>query len=150
MYIQLQYLSILLGLLVTGDRTLPCTQQPAPGHTVELRISKVNTAEGQMMIAVYNDAAHFLTNKTVKAVIVPVQTEGELPVLLRDLVSGEYAISVFHDVNGNGILDKNILGIPTEPYGFSNDARGRFGPPKFRDAAVRVDGETDTVHIRLK
>lgn len=44
---------------------------------------------------------------------------------------GEYAIRVFHDVNGNKKLDTNFLGIPKEPYGFSNNAKSRFGPPDY-------------------
>jgi len=47
---------------------------------------------------------------------------------------GTYAISFVHDENENGKLDTNFLGIPTEGYGASNDARGTFGPPKFKDA----------------
>jgi len=47
---------------------------------------------------------------------------------------GQYAIKVFHDENANGELDINFLGIPKESYGFSNHARGRFGPPPFAEA----------------
>ncbi len=60
---------------------------------------------------------------------------------------GEYAISAFYDTNHNGELDKNLLGIPTEPYGFSNNARGSFGPAKFEDAAftIHADETTDLI-----
>ncbi|HRD53082.1 MAG TPA: DUF2141 domain-containing protein, partial [Flavobacteriales bacterium] len=47
------------------------------------------------------------------------------------LPAGPHAVKVFHDVNANGKLDTNKIGIPNEPYGFGNDARGRFGPPSF-------------------
>ena len=47
----------------------------------------------------------------------------------RDLPPGAYALSVFHDADANGTLDSNVAGLPTERYGFSRDARGRFGPP---------------------
>jgi uncharacterized protein (DUF2141 family) len=43
------------------------------------------------------------------------------------------AISSYHDVNQNGWLDDNWFGVPTEPYGFSNNARGSFGPPKYEE-----------------
>ena len=53
-----------------------------------------------------------------------------------------------HDKNANGKLDSNIVGIPTEPYGASRDARGRMGPPAFEDAAVDVQGDTAlTIHL---
>jgi uncharacterized protein (DUF2141 family) len=65
----------------------------------------------------------------------------------KDLPPGEYAAVAFQDVNGNGKLDKNFLGIPREPYGFSNSARGSAGPPKFSAAAVTLnpDGTTTIV-----
>lgn len=59
----------------------------------------------------------------------------------RNLQPGSYALSLFHDENGNGKLDSNIAGIPTERYGFSRDARGRMGPPAFADAAVELHGD---------
>jgi uncharacterized protein (DUF2141 family) len=69
--------------------------------------------------------------------------------LITGLPAGDYAVIVFHDVNGNGKLDKNAFGIPTEPYGFSNDAQGILGPPSFEDARVRLDGCGHTVAIHL-
>lgn len=63
---------------------------------------------------------------------------------------GTYAIKIFHDVNGNGKLDTNFLGIPTEPYGFSNNAMGAFGPPSFEEASFRVSGNGASLSIRLK
>ena len=60
----------------------------------------------------------------------------------RDLPAGRYALSVFHDENGNGKLDANVAGIPLERYGFSRDARGPMGPPSFADAAVDLRADT--------
>ena len=62
--------------------------------------------------------------------------------VLRDVPPGGYGVTVIHDRNANGKLDSNIVGIPTEPYGASRDARGRMGPPAFEDAAVDVQGDT--------
>lgn len=66
----------------------------------------------------------------------------------RNLQPGRYALSLFHDENGNGKLDSNIAGIPSERYGFSRDARGRMGPPTFADAAVELRGDT-TISVKL-
>lgn len=72
-------------------------------------------------------------------------------VALGDLAPGRYAIFAMHDANGNGDLDRNLLGIPTERYGFSNGATGALGAPSFGAAAVQVaaDGPTRVV-IRLR
>ncbi len=61
---------------------------------------------------------------------------GKLTVVLKDLPEGPLALSLFQDANGNGRLDMNPMGIPVEPIGFSNDAVGNFGPPKFEQAVV--------------
>lgn len=55
-----------------------------------------------------------------------------------ELPDGTYAIGVFHDVDGNGALSKSFLGIPKEPFGFSNNVRGRFGPPSFMEASFSL------------
>jgi uncharacterized protein (DUF2141 family) len=70
-------------------------------------------------------------------------------VVFSNLERGRYAIIVFHDENSNGRLDKTFWGVPTEPYGFSNDARGVLDSPKFDDAAITLDGSDKAVVITL-
>jgi uncharacterized protein (DUF2141 family) len=60
------------------------------------------------------------------------------------------AVAVFQDIDGNGRLSKNLLGIPVEPYGFSRNARGALGPPRFDNASIVVPVEPDELSIRLK
>ena len=61
--------------------------------------------------------------------------------------AGEYAVAIVHDENGNGRLDTSWLGIPKEGLGTSNNARGRLGPPKYRDAkfSVGADGAVQRI-----
>src|SRR5450755_1266464 len=65
------------------------------------------------------------------------------------LNAGAYAISVFHDENSNGRLDTNLMGIPREGVGASNNAKGHFGPPKFDAAAFRFSGSRLEVKITV-
>ncbi len=65
------------------------------------------------------------------------------------LPPGRYAVSAFHDANSNKKLDKNLLGMPTEKYGFSNNVRGTFGPPALEDQLVTLQGPMD-IKITLK
>ena len=67
-----------------------------------------------------------------------------------DLPFGEYAIKAFHDEDANDDLNTNILGIPTEDYGFSNNARGLFGPPSWEDAKFKLTDEKKIVEIQIK
>ena len=69
--------------------------------------------------------------------------------LLTDIASGEYAVAVYADINGNNKLDSNFLGIPKEPIGMSRNAKGRFGPPGFADAAFKITDGINTMPIQL-
>jgi len=65
------------------------------------------------------------------------------------LPAGEYAIRLYHDVDGDGELDTNLMGIPSEPFGFSNNARGRFGPASWADAVFTVTAGANTQIVDL-
>ena len=60
---------------------------------------------------------------------------------------GTYAIKAYHDKNGNSKLDMNFMGIPNESYGFSNNARGNFGPAKWEDAKFIIDSKSMSMEI---
>jgi uncharacterized protein (DUF2141 family) len=62
---------------------------------------------------------------------------------------GTYALAVIHDENSNGKLDTNLLGIPTEGYGFSNDAKALIGTPSFSAAGFSYNGQTLDMTISL-
>tara|TARA_B100000614_G_scaffold67825_1_gene60165 strand:- start:206 stop:652 length:447 start_codon:yes stop_codon:yes gene_type:complete len=76
-----------------------------------------------------------ITNKKATAII-------EIPF-------GEYAIAGFQDLDGNGVLSGNFLGIPKEPVGFSRNAKVRFGPPKWNDAVFQFNKINQEVLIYL-
>lgn len=61
----------------------------------------------------------------------------------------ESAIAAFHDAKNNGPLDQNWFGLPTEGYGFSNDARGTVGLPDFNKATVRLTQENQNIRFKL-
>jgi len=60
------------------------------------------------------------------------------------LPAGDYAVSVYHDVNGNGKLDKNVFGAPTEPYAFSRNYKPVFRAPKFDEVKINLNGDRKT------
>lgn len=74
---------------------------------------------------------------------------GAMRFTFRGLPPGRYAIAAYHDLNGNGRLDKQTFGLPAEPYGFSNDV-GRIAPPSFARALIDVVDPTTIVSVRLK
>lgn len=111
-----------------------------------VQVRGVRAEGGPVRIAVQNDPKHF-PGPAFKGLEVPANAgEGRL----TDLPTGRYAVGVFQDMNRNGQLDRGRFGIPSEPYGFSQDARGNGGPPEFRDAAFDLPeaGTRITVHLR--
>ena len=106
--------------------------------TIEVR--NIYPVEGKLYFAMYDNKAAFMDIDAASHYkIVDVKDTIET-IIFEDVNQGHYAVAIFQDLNGNGTLDKNALGIPSEPYGFSNDARGKMGPPKFKDAAFSFSG----------
>ncbi|WP_237487544.1 DUF2141 domain-containing protein [Parapontixanthobacter aurantiacus] len=68
----------------------------------------------------------------------------------KGVAAGRYAIAVLHDENDNGKADRAITMIPTEGFGFSRDAKVRFGPPKFEEAAFELDRGNKQMPIRMR
>jgi uncharacterized protein (DUF2141 family) len=122
----------------------------AAAQAVDLRVEVVNAKsdKGTILGAVYGSEAAWL--KDGQQLQGAMDTAKEKAVLVyRNLPAGSYAISVFHDENGNGKLDKNVVGFPTERYGFSRDAKGNMAPPAFTDAVVDLQADT-TITITLR
>jgi uncharacterized protein (DUF2141 family) len=116
-------------------------------QTMEIVIKNVSDADGNVMVALFSNEADFLkkrfVSKKVKA------NKGEVHLIFENIPAGKYAISAYHDANVNGELDKNMIGIPKEGYGFSNDAMGTFGPPDFEKASFDWKGG-QTLSLTLK
>ena len=70
--------------------------------------------------------------------------------VFENIPFGEYAVKSFHDENDNKKLDKSFIGIPKEKYGFSNNARGSFGPPDYKDAKFILHSTTVSIEIKVK
>jgi uncharacterized protein (DUF2141 family) len=70
--------------------------------------------------------------------------------IINNLPFGEYAIKVYHDEDDDDEMDTNFLGVPSEDFGFSNNARGRFGPASWEDAKFLFNSSKDTVYIKVE
>ncbi len=106
----------------------------------------LNSDKGELLVSLYNSEEGFLKEsfKGEKATV----ENGTVTIIFKDIPEGTYAISSFHDENSNEKMGKNMLGIPTEDYGFSNNAKGRFGPAKWVDAKFEVEGTEVTHEIK--
>ena len=113
-----------------------------------IHIDDVKSANGNLMVAVYSSAGAFL-KKPDNGTGAAAATTGN-KVVFKDLPAGEYAFAVYHDANSNGKMDKNVIGIPTEDYAFSNNAMGKMGPPSYDDAKFVLPAAGATVRVSLK
>ena len=112
------------------------TKAQNKNHSIQINISNIKSAEGTIIIGLYNNEKDFYGTTYRSAKIK--SKKGALKVTLKDIPSGTYAISLFHDENDNAKLDTYFFKIPKEPYGTSNNAKGNFGPPSWEDAKFSV------------
>ena len=115
--------------------------------TLTVVVKGVKDAQGKVSVALYGTEKDFMKN--LLAGKTTVAKEGDVQVVFENIPQGSYAVSVMHDENQNDKLDTNMIGIPKEGYGFSNDAVGSFGPPSFEKARFALKGsQTIVVTIR--
>ncbi|MCI5072056.1 DUF2141 domain-containing protein [bacterium] len=106
--------------------------------------------QGQAMLALHNTKKTFLKKKApFRGAEVMIKNK-TAEYVFKDVPYGEYSIAVFHDENSNMDLDANILGIPKEDYGFSNNAWRKYGPPKYKQTLFTLDAENMSMDIKIK
>ncbi len=128
--------SILTVLVVSLSATTSLFAQ----SKVEITVKNLQEIKGTVRMAVYSGEGSFMKNSlTSKEVKV---TAREVTIIFENVKPGEYAISTYHDIDDNKELNTGFMGIPKEPYGFSNDARGAFGPPSYKEAKFKVEGNS--------
>jgi uncharacterized protein (DUF2141 family) len=119
------------------------------GFQIVLTVTGATASQGKIMANLFADESGFM-RRPVADLSVAVDDSGTARIDFGDHTPGDYAISVFYDENSNDKLDTGFMGIPREKVGFSNNARGRFGPAKWRDARfLLVDRDLD-IDISLK
>jgi uncharacterized protein (DUF2141 family) len=120
----------------------------AQAADLELTIA-VRNSDGQVLVAVFDSAETFAKEGKEVAGVSAAIAGGTARTVIGGLKPGRYAVVAFHDENSNGKLDTNLLGIPTEGYGFSRDARGIMAPPRFEAAAFDLPetGATQTLKL---
>lgn len=119
-------------------------------NQLTFKITGMEVAQGQILISIFNSENSFMKEALKSTVKKVSSTDQPVTIVFDNLPPGTYAMSTFHDENNNGELDSNFMGIPKEPYGFSNNARGSFGPPSFEDCKFEVNTNSVAQNIVLK
>ncbi|MEM8998055.1 MAG: DUF2141 domain-containing protein [Acidobacteriota bacterium] len=115
---------------------------------LSLRFEALDNGRGQLVAALYGDAASFDGGGEPRlSTLIPV--EGESARWTVSLPRGEYAVKAYQDLDADGELGRGDFGVPTEPYGFSNGARGTFGPPGWGEARFELTADDErTISLR--
>jgi uncharacterized protein (DUF2141 family) len=124
-------------------------QSSCPG--IHVKILSIRNSTGTVACALFESPAGFLAeflHFATNIVVIKVR-DTQARCDFAEIAPGAYALAVIHDENMNGKLDTNWLGIPTEGYGFSNDAKALFSAPSFSVARFPYDGRTLDLTINL-
>ena len=120
----------------------------ASAADLSVKVEGIAKAQGTIMLGLFDEATYngdgmvAGANLTVEG--------GEVTASFSDLEPGEYAVRLYHDINDDGEMNTNPFGMPTEPYAFSNNAKGRFGPAKWDAAKFTVTAEGGVHTITMK
>ena len=116
-------------------------------NNIELTVRNVKIDNGDIMVALCNSAEDF--PDTIFRKVKIESNSKDVKILFNNVPNGDYAIAIYQDEDGNGELTSGLFG-PKEPYAFSNDATGMFGPAKFSDAKFEVKNNDVKVSIDMK
>ena len=131
------------ALIALPALAVPQASGTAQAAQLTISVSGVNSGKGRIFVALHRAAAgvKFPDQKGAVAGAWRKAQKGGFSVTFDGLEPGRYAVNGFHDANGDGKLDTNLLGIPTEGYGFGNGATGSFGPAEFEASSIAVEGK---------
>ncbi len=114
-----------------------------------LEVTNIKSIEGVISIAIFDKKESFDSSENWYYANTYKVEGDKVTATFKNLPKNYYAVSVYHDKNSNGELDKNFLGIPQEGFAFSNNAMGSFGPPTFDQAKFYVDS-TQNISMSIK
>lgn len=137
--------------------SLPClavlvalSMAPVDDPMIGLNVTNIQEEIGMIWIGIYDSEENFLVKERAIVKGYTVEQPGRIHISLPDLPYGTYAIAIFHDLNNNGYLDQNILGIPSEPFAFSRRPKSKFRMPKFDEVAVTFSPDQQEITLPLK
>ncbi|MFT4997322.1 MAG: hypothetical protein ACJA0M_001064 [Chitinophagales bacterium] len=124
----------------------------AQQSSLAITVSGITHDSGSIVVAVFDSADNWLSTDADTAAFAHasqgVSGEAQVSLLIEDIPTGSYALSIFHDVNANDELDTNFIGYPQEPFGFSAPM-GAFGPPNFHEASIEVKSGLNEITIAI-
>lgn len=122
---------------------------PASAAELRVRVEGVPAPAGRILVALYDGAEAFEAGRRAGGIAIPAR-EGNVTAVFEGVPPGRYGVVVLQDLDGDGKLRRNLLGMPAEPFGFSNDALGVLGPPDFDSMAFDVAEPLTAITLHLR
>jgi uncharacterized protein (DUF2141 family) len=140
-------IKLIILLMSTLSSIFLLEQEPNTAHVLKITVNNFKNIKGKLQVCLTDKKEDFLKQcDYAKTVAVRNNT---ISLKIANIKTGVYSVSLFHDENNNGVLDtKGLFGIPSEPYGFSNNPRTTFGPPSFENCTFLIDGDKQ-IYIKL-
>ena len=113
-----------------------------------VKITNLESTKGAVEIGLYDKGDHFPSPGKQWKMARPTVNGNTVTYHFRDLPAGDYAIATYHDENGDAKCNKNMFGVPTEAYAFSNDIRPFLSAPDFSTCRFWVT-ENKTLTIKM-
>tara|TARA_B110000467_G_C18042357_1_gene326597 strand:- start:128 stop:571 length:444 start_codon:yes stop_codon:yes gene_type:complete len=132
----------LLALSLVSSAAL--TSSLVQASDVEFEIKGIKSDSGKIYIQIFKGEENYTQGNAESSSIMKA-VKGSTKTIFNNMPVGEYAVRFFHDENSNGKLETNLFGVPTEGYGFSNNAKPNFGPVNYSEIKFLVSATDNTV-----
>lgn len=121
--------------------------QAANSTKLTIRVQGIKNKKGTINFALYKSDADFNQEKFSYKNKIPADSNGII--IFEKVDYGNYGVAVYHDENENQKLDRNFIGMPAEGYGFSNNVKGKLGPPSFKETSVLMNQSNTDLSVQL-
>ncbi len=105
-------------------------------YELKVQLEKLRNSKGVVEVKLLDEHEELIEKTRVKV------NNKSAEVVFKGVIPNQYTLLYYHDENENKEMDKNFVGMPIEGYGFSNNAEGRFGPPKLEERLFKVSSDT--------
>ncbi len=133
---------IILLIFMTGLTCFASETEDSKLFTVTLKITNIKSSKGTIICSLHDSEKSF--SKRLPYKTLSFKSEEPATSCKLTLAAGEYVLSIFHDTNSNGVLDSNLIGIPKEPFGFTN-YDGKTPPGNFKKHKIKIAEDCDVV-----
>ena len=146
----LSLLLIAISLPLFGFINLKNQSISTPRGSIQLTIENIEKDKGSILVGVFKNPDTFLDRgEFIFGDAYPTNGKDSMQIVLPPIEYGTYAVGVVHDLNDNTYLDKNLFGVPTEPYGFYKNFRGKWNKPTFDDCSFVLESPSTSFSVTV-